>query len=436
METARMNSISQFLIVWAGQLISNIGSGLTAFTLGVFVYQRTHSATSYALIMFFSFLPALLLKPIGGVLADRFDRRLMMIIGDLGSALGLVFILSFLVSGNLALWQIYAGAAISSAFTALHNPAYKASVSDFVSEDMYARASGLMQLAATSQFLISPIIAGLLFAVMDIKYIIMIDILSFLIAVLAVFWVRQSQVPSRTQHPEQRFLRELKDGLLTITVNGGLVVLVAITAVLCFYMGFIQTLMGPMLLNFIDPRSFGIAQSICATGLLVSSLLIGVFGGTKNHVTTMSLSLALVGLFYALIGVTSNVYLIVIFGFLFFFGLAFVQTSLEVLIRQNVANEKQGRVWSLISVVTQLGYPAAYGLAGPLADRVFNPLLLKDGPLASTVGRMIGTGPGRGIGFMFVICGVLVMLLAATAGRIRAVRALESAPASPTGATV
>ena len=425
MESVRNNLFSKFLIVWSGQLISNIGSGLTAFTLGVFVYQETHSATSYAMIIIFFFLPSLLLKPVGGVLADRFDRRLMMIIGDLGSASGLLVILGFMVSGNLALWHIYIGAAISSVFAAFQNPAYKASVSDLVTKEMYARASGLMQLAATSQYLVSPFISGILFSVMDIKYILMIDIMSFLVAALAVFWVQKSVAPVQMEHEQLHFFSELREGLLTITVNKGLVILITITSLLCFYIGFLQTLLGPMMLNSITPKSFGIAQSICASGLLVSSLLIGVFGGTKSCVKTMSLFLALVGLFYAFIGVSTNIYIIIVSGFLFFFALAFVQTSLEVLIRQNIDNEKQGRVWSLISVVTQLGYPLAYGLAGLLADYIFNPLLLNNGPLASTVGRIIGTGQGRGIGFMFIISGVLVIILAVTTIRIKAVRTLE-----------
>lgn len=355
MDTYQKNSFSKFLIVWSGQLISNVGSGLTAFTLGVFIYQKTHSATSYALIILFSFLPSLLLKPVGGVFADRFDRRLMMIIGDLGSVLGLLFILGFMVSGKIDLWQIYVGAAISSIFSAFQNPAYKASVSDFLTKEAYAQASGLMQLATSSQFLVSPIIAGILFSVMDIKYILLIDILTFLIAVLAVFLVRRSLATSQTEREKQNFFQELGEGFQLIASNKGILLLIGITSMICFYMGFLQTLFGPMVLAFTDPKSFGIAQSVCAVGLLVSSLLIGIYGGKKNHVKTLSLFLALAGLFYALIGFTTNIYIIIIPGFLFFFTLAFIQTSIEVLIRQNTDNDKQGRVWSLVSVITQLG---------------------------------------------------------------------------------
>ena len=135
-------SFLKFIIVWIGQLVSGIGGGLTAFTLGVYAYEKTQTATSFALVTLFSFLPSLLLRPIGGVLADRFDRRVMMIIGDIGSATGVAFIWFLLkYQGNIELWQIYLGVSISSIFLALQSPAYKASITDLLTEDQFAKAS-------------------------------------------------------------------------------------------------------------------------------------------------------------------------------------------------------------------------------------------------------------------------------------------------------
>lgn len=414
----------RFIIVWLGQLVSNIGTGLTTFTLGVFVYKTTNSATSSAMIMFCSSVPTLILRPIGGVFADRFDRRLLMIIGDLGSAGGLGFIFICMLTGDVQMWQIYTGAIISSVFSAFHNPAYKASVTDFVPEEMYGQASGLMQLASTSQYLVSPSLAGILFSILDMKYVIMIDMSTFLVAVIAVFWIRKGQEEKLEKEKSAGMLSELKEGMQAITGNKAIVLLISITAVLCFYIGFLQTLIAPMMLNLTSPRNAGISQSVCAAGLLVSALLIGVVG-IKKHVKSMIIFLAFIGLFYGLMGVSTNVFVITAFGFLFFFVLAFVQTSLEVLIRQNVDNEKQGRVWSLISVVTQIGYPIAYGLAGILADYVFNPMFIKGGLLENSVGKIIGTGQGRGIGFMFMIFGAMVIVLSFVTSRIKTIQDLE-----------
>lgn len=425
MENVAHKSFGRFLIVWVGQLVSSIGSGLTAFSLGVYVYQQTQSATNFALIILCSFVPSIVLRPVGGVLADRFDRRVMMILGDLGSALGLVFILAIMLNGMIALWQIYLGVTLSSIFVALQSPAYKASVTDLLTEEQFSKASGLVQLAASSQYLLSPIIAGYLLGLTDIKTILIINIATFAMAALAVLLIRKNLQSTVTERETQHFWKDLVEGWQAIASNKGVLLLIVLISLVTFYIGFLQTLLGPMILSFTDAETFGAAQSISATGMLVSSLLIGIFTITRHYTTMLVAGLALAGVFLALMGVSTNISFITGAGFLFFCALPLVNTSTDVLIRKNIANEKQGRVWGIVGVLSQLGYIVAYCIAGFLADHVFNPLLAEGGVLAPTVGAVIGTGPGRGIGLLFVIAGIFVVILAGVTSRIRSIWALE-----------
>lgn len=425
MQKEAMNPFSRFLIVWAGQLISSIGSGLTAFSLGVYAYQRTHTATSFALITLCSFLPSILLRPLGGVLADRFDRRRMMALGDLGSAAGLVLIWLIMVTGHIELWQIYLGVTISSVFVALQSPAYKASVTDLLTEEQFSRGSGLVQLASSSQYLLSPLIAGLLLGITDIKTILALDIATFVIAVFAVLFIKKNLPEVRQEHENQHFLKDLAEGWNTLTANRGVLFLIVIISIVTFYIGLLQTLLGPMVLSFADAKTLGAALSVSATGMLLSSLAIGVCNITRKYADMLLAGLGFAGLFFALMGLTTNIYIIIAAGFLFFCALPFINTSADVLIRKNIANDKQGRVWGIIGVLSQLGYVAAYSVAGFLADHVFNPLLNQGGFLAATVGRIIGTGRGRGIGLLLIISGLFVMVLAGITSGIRSIRALE-----------
>lgn len=417
---------SRFLIVWGGQMVSAIGSGLTAFSLGVYAFQKTGTASSYALMILFAFLPAFLLNPVGGVLADRFDRRLLIIIGDLGAASGLVFILAMMMFGAVELWQIYLGVAISSIFVAVHTPAYKASVSDLVSPEQYAKASGLIQLAGAAQFLVAPLMAGILMGYMEIKYILVIDVCTFLVAIAAVSFVRRKSNAVAEKAIKQNFFDELKEGFMATVVHKGVLSLIVITALILFYIGLLQTLFGPMVLAFADAKTLGIALSSCAVGMLVSSFFIGAFG-QKSRVTVLSFFLGLMGIFFALMGISTNIVLVVIPGFLFFFTLPFVNTSIEVLIRNNIDNAVQGRVWSFVSVITYFGSMLSYLCAGFLADHIFNPMLQTNGILADSFGQLIGIGPGRGIGFMFFCSGLCIALLAITVFRSGKIRALETA---------
>ena len=146
-------SFKKFLLLWSGELISAIGSGLTSFGLGVYAYKVTGNVSAMAVITLFAFLPGLLLNPIAGVLADRYDRRLLMILGDSLSAIGLIYILVCMLKGGAAIWQICIGVTISSVFSTLMDPAYKATVTDLLTEEEYSKASGLVQVAGSSKYL-------------------------------------------------------------------------------------------------------------------------------------------------------------------------------------------------------------------------------------------------------------------------------------------
>ncbi|MEK5238288.1 MFS transporter [Paenibacillus sp. FSL L8-0470] len=418
-------SFSKFLVLWTGEWISSMGSGLTAFALGVYVYQMTGTAASVALVTLCAFLPSIMLSPIGGVLADRFDRRLMMITGDLCSAFGLVFLLFIMLLGDPPVWQICLGVAFSSIFVSLLEPAYKATITELLTEEQFAKASGLVQLAASSKYLLSPLIAGVLLGYMDIKAVLIIDISTFVVTVLAVLAVKknlQAEFPAKTR---QSFARDLKEGWDTLISVKGVLQLTVILSVVTFYVGFLQTLFTPLLLPFTDTQTLGTVESVSAIGMLIGSLFIGMFSIKGQYAKVLAVSLGFAGGFFALVGLTTNLYFIAAAGLLFFAALPFINTCADVLIRKNIAAEAQGRAWGIIGILSQLGYVAAYAVAGVLADHVFNPLLRSGGSLASSVGKVLGTGEGRGIGLLFIVCGLLIVIVAVIVPRIKSIRALE-----------
>ena len=421
-------AFSRFLLIWSGEFLSGIGTGLTAFTLAAYAFKRTGLATSAAMIVLFTFLPAFVLRPVGGVLADRMDRQLLMIFGNLGSALGIVLILVLMTVNNHGLWVIYPGAALSSVFVAFHNPAYKASVSDFLPRKLYEKASGLLQLSGAAPLLLAPLIAGFLMSLLDIRFILLIDILTFVFSAVVILFIRRTMkenVKERSESKESHFINEMAEGFKTIIEKRGILILTSVVSLILFYVGLLQALLGPMVLSFTDTATLGTAQSICAIGMLISSLIIGAFGGKRNHVLVLSIALGLMGLFFSFIGMRGNIRMIIIPGFLFFFTLPFANSSIEVLIRQNISNEKQGRAWSLISFITYFGAIIAYGIAGFLADKIFNPLFMPGGALALSLGHIFGMGPGRGIAFIFFISGVVVTFLSIIIYRSKSIRQLD-----------
>jgi len=416
----------KFLIIWMGEWISNIGTGMTAFGLGVYVWQLTGSALDVAMVEMAALLPLILLTPVAGVLADRYDRRLLMALGDSISGLGLLLLLVLMMAGHIQVWQICLCVGFSSAFSSLLDPAYKATLTDLLTEEENARASGMVGIASASKFLISPILGGLILAWHSMELILVIDILTLVVTVVAILSVRRSLKTRPAEKKELDFLQDLKEGWQVIAESRGVMLLIVLVSVLVFYMGILQVLARPMLLSFASEQTTGILQTVVACGMLVSSMLIG--GGLirKNLVNVMVASFVAAGITMAGFGATTSIPVITVAGFLFFASLPFANTSIEVLIRTSIANDKQGRAWGLISLISQLGYIVAYVFAGVLADYVFNPALKEGGVLADTVGRVIGTGETRGIGLLIMLSGLGLVITALLISRSKGLRALES----------
>lgn len=417
-------SFGKFILLWSGELISAIGSGLTSFGLGVYVFQQTGKASAMALVTLLAFAPSLLLSAAAGVLADRHDRRLLMVLGDSLSALGLIFILICMLVGEAQLWQICVGVTISSVFSSLLEPAYKATVTDLLTEEQYTKASGLVQIASSAKYLFSPIIAGFLLTVSNIQLLLVIDICTFFVTVISTLAVRRG-LASKKYAQTKSFISEFKDGWGAISENRSVLVLVMITSVITFSLGFIQTLSTPMILAFSDSSALGTIETISASGMLVASVIIGILTIKKGYGKMLSGSLFCAGIFMAAFGLRENIVLICISGFLFFAMLPFANTSLDFLIRTNIENDLQGRAWGLIGVISQLGFVAAYALTGILADYVFTPMLLDSGALADSVGKILGTGSGRGSGFLILMAGVMLCVTSVILYSVKSVKKLE-----------
>lgn len=347
-----------------------------------------------------------------------------MIIGDACSALGLAYILWQIQTGSFRIFPILAGVTFHAVFVALLEPSYKATVTDLLTEEEFAKASGMVQMAGNAKYLISPALAGVLLGIADIRLILVIDIGTVVVTVLTTAFVRKT-IARPIPKEGQGIFREMQAGFAVITGNRGVLALVVIMAFVCFFIGFVQTLSGPMLLAITDAKTVGIMESLCAIGMLVGSLWIGIVGIKKQYAAVLCGAGVLNGLFMALAGVSTNLFFTGGSIFLFFLSLPFLNTCADVLVRVSVPNEVQGRVWGMISLLTQSGTVLSYVLCGVLSDYIFEPMLAEGGILSGSVGRLIGTGEGRGIGFLLILSGIGMMLAVFTTGRSKAVRDIK-----------
>ena len=400
---------SKFLLLWSGELVSSIGGGLTNFGLGIYIFQKTGSAAGMAFLSLIGFLPMLLFRVPAGVLADRYDRRILMMIGDGCSGVGVLFILLSMLRGEAAMWQIYLGVAISSCFSALMDPSFTATVTDLLTKEEYSRANGLVSIAGSSRFLFSPLIAGLLLTVSDIKLLLIIDICTFFVTIITTAYVRNG-LTSKASEEKVPFLSSMKEGWRAIRSKEGLFLLILISAAITLFLGVFQILAEPFILSFADSKVLGIAETVCASGMLVSGVFLGVKGIKKNYVKILSVALMLSGIFVSGFAVFENIVLICLFGFLFFMALPFANNCLDYLARTNIPDELQGRAWGFIGFISQMGYVIAYALSGVLADGI---------------GSVTGRGVGTGSAIVIIISGICMAVISFSVMFMDKIRRLE-----------
>ena len=404
------SNLRKFILLWAGELISSIGGGLTSFGLGVYIFQQTGSAANMALITLLGFLPTLLLSVPAGALADRYDRRLLMMIGDGCSALGIVFILVCMMNGGASLAQICIGVLISSVFSALLEPAFRATITDLLTREEFSRASGLVSLAGSARYLFSPILAGFLLTVSDVKLLLVIDICTFFLTVISAAVVRKS-IGKKTAEKKEGLLDSIRDGWRILRSERGVLLLVLVSSAITLFMGMFQILAEPMVLSFSDEKTLGITETICASGMLVSGLILGMRGIKRNFTGIMSMSLAAAGIMMIGFGLFENICTICISGFLFFAALPFANNCLDYLTRTHIPDDVQGRVWGLIGFLSQFGYVIAYAVSGVAAD---------------ALGQWTGMGVGRGSAMVIQAAGGMMAVIAVSMLFIRSIRGLEN----------
>jgi MFS family permease len=420
-------SMQTFFVVWIGQVISLLGSSMTGFAMGVWVFQQTGSAASFALTLLFNMLPKAIISPLAGVLADRFERRKIMIFSDLSAGAATIFAAILFAGGNLSIWHIYLLTAINASASAFQGPAFGAAVTQLVPKEQLGRANGMLQFGDGVVQIAAPILAGVLIATFGLMSILIIDIVTFLFAVSTLLIV---QFPELLQSDEKKNVRkggmsELGQAVKYLRDNHGLLGLILVFALVNFFIGIAEVVLTPMVLSFSTPGNLGIVMTTAGIGMLAGSIVMMVIGDKwqKIYVLFGAYALLAVGVFFA--GIKPSIPLISVAIFMAFFFLPMVMSTSMAIFQIKVPLGIQGRVFGIRLFVNKLTFAIAFLSGGVLADKIFEPLMLEGGFLAEIFGGIIGVGSGRGMGLMFALMGTLSIITALSAFAFPRIRRIE-----------
>jgi len=433
MQDHSVSGFRTFAIILAGQFVSLIGSGMAGFALGVWVFETTRSATQFSLMSFCGAIPAIIVAPVAGVLVDRWDRRWAMILPDFVAGLSTVAILLLVLVDALAVWHLYIVVAINATFSGFQQPAFAASVPLLVPKRHLGRAAGISQATAAGPQIITPFLAGALLAIIALKGILIVDLvtMSFAIATLLVVRIPRPPVTDAGGRGGGAFFKEAIYGWTYLRERAGLMAMLILFAGINFALGMMQVLLTPLVLSISpdDPdlarQQLGVVLSVAALGFAVGSIMMGVWGGPRKRVRGILGFLIVQAVLLFLGGVRPSVTLIATAAFIYMFVAPVIMGCSQVIWQTKVAPDVMGRVFAFRRVVALSSLPLAYLIAGPLADYVFEPWLAVDGTLAGTVGAIIGVGPGRGIGLLYIFLGLIMLLAVALGSLSRNLRNVE-----------
>ncbi len=426
---SRPTGMLAFSVIWVGQLISLLGTAMTNFALTIWAWLITGEATALALVAFFTFAPNVLVSPFAGALVDRWNRKFVMMLSDLAAVLSTIVVLLLFFTDSLEIWHLYITGAFSGAFQAFQFPAYSAAVTLMVSKRHYGRASGMLSMAQFGSNIFAPVLAAILLDLIGIEGILTIDVFTFMVAIAALLVVRIPQpiVTEEGWKSRGSLWKESIYGFRYIFKRPSLLGLQLVFFTVNLIVPLAVTVMAPMIMarTANDATVLGIVESATGAGGLFGSVVLGIWGGPKRRIHGVLIGLALAMLGMLLFGLGRDLYLWVPAAFFTLFFVPILNGSNQAIWQVKVAPDVQGRVFATRALIAQIGAPVAMLLAGPLADRVFEPAMMPGGSMATMFGRLVGTGPGAGMSLMFVIAGAMGMLAGLGGYTIRSVRNAE-----------
>ncbi len=366
--------VRDFRLLWSGMTVSALGDGIYLVALAWQVYGLSNTPTALSIVGVAWFLPQIAATLFGGVLADRIDRRRVMIFADVvrSVAIGMIGVLS--VTGHLQLWHMWVLVAFYGAGNAVFYPAYTALVPQVLSKEMLVEAAALRQfMRPLASRIIGPALGGVLVGAFGAGTGFLVDAASFAASTAAILLMQARPIPRPEGKPVTTILQEMREGLAFVRSQRWLsTALVAVILAMLFYLGPYWVLVPFVVKNQLQGGAGGLGLVLTAGGIgaVLASLAAGQRGFTRRPLVVVYVTWALAA--FGLVGYSfvTHVWEAALVSAVAIGSLVTGQILWEALLQRCVPDELLGRVSSVDSFVSSGLVPLSLAITGPVAASV------------------------------------------------------------------
>lgn len=417
-------SFKSFIFILIAQSLAIFGSTLTAYGLGIWLYEEVGSVTIYALIAFANAMPVVLLSPIAGTIVDRINRKHAIVVSQMASVLVMLLLLVLFWFNTLSPWHIIALVALNACFVSFVIPAISATIPLMVGKNQLTQANGLIALAFGIIQLTSPAISGSLYQHFGLKTIFFLNIATFAIAISAVAITHIPQPRSMTAQAEN-LQGSLMQGLHFILSIKSLSLNIIYYSLIAAVMVSMGIMVQPMLLALTDAQTMGLIMSFAASGLIIGSMTMILCKNVEHHMPIILSATFIAGLACLLTPITHNVWLLTLGGFCIMASYPLFEANNRAILQRKIDPALLGRVigWRNFSLgICQATLLVAAGL---LADNFFEPGMEEGGFLTPFFADLYGIGKGRGIAVFLSLLGAVILAVSFLAWLTPALRYMD-----------
>lgn len=418
--------------IWVGQLISGLGSSMVKFGIIMWVYIQTGNATSLSQMAFATLISMVIFSPFAGFIVDQSNRKHMMMLGDIGGITGSIAILVLLHLGILQIWHLYIVNIIIGITESFKFPAYSVIIAETVPQKHYARVHAMFLLAAAISTMLGSFIVGKTLKDLGLEKILTFDIITFIFALTIIMFSTIPQLEQKlpSSFSMKYFLYSSFNGVKHIIKDSRLLALVVMSATCAFFYSLLTVLLPVMVLARTngDTMTYGLVQVATGFGTLLGALSVTILGGTRKYIDGVLLGLFgfYVGVFALGTGLGMKSWIIGAVVLSFFFPV--IDTSNQAIWQTITPPSQRGQIFAMRRMLTWIAGSLGAAVSGPLADRVFEPIMNNQVSGSSMLWfkRFVAEGHGSGIAVIFLCVAIVGILLTIIQSRLNSFRSLRS----------